>query len=393
MNLTKNQHLTYCLNVHPGENWDDNFAAIKKHTLQIRDAVAPNKPFGLGLRLSNEAAITLSDPTKISELNEFLAENNLYVFTANAFPYGAFHKQRVKENVYLPDWRYNERRDYTMKVADILAATLPDGETASISTVPCSYKEWIKEDSDITAMTTRIMDTVMHLAQLEELTGRHIHLGLEPEPDCYLETTEDVLAFFAGPIQEDGESYLAFKMRISEEKAKELISRHLGICFDTCHFALQFEDLTDSIKRISDAGILISKIQISSALCTHNSDAARSELQAFCDPVYLHQVKSRNNNHAITSYNDLDNALQTSESSDDEWRIHFHVPLYFEKYGALGSTINELTPSFFETIKELEIECLEIETYTFNVLPPELQTKGIVKSVTSEYQWLLNKLL
>ena len=279
-----------------------------------------------------------------------------------------------------------------MKVADILAKIIPDGETASISTVPCSYKKWIKEDSDVTAMTTRLMDTVMHLAQLEELTGRHIHLGLEPEPDCYLETTKDVLSFFAGPIQQEGEPYLAFKMRISEEKAKELIAKHLGICFDTCHFALQFEDLAESIKKISAAGILISKVQISSALSTTNSTDARTKLKEFCDPVYLHQVKVKHGDN-ITSYNDLDNALQTSEPNYDEWRIHFHVPLHFEKYGILNSTIDELTPKFFASIQELKIEHLEIETYTFDVLPPELRTNGIIKSVTAEYQWLLNQLL
>lgn len=387
MKLTDNQHLTYCLNVHPGESWDENFAAIKNFTLKIRDAVAPSMPFGLGLRLSNEAASSLSDPQKIAEFNDFLTANNLYVFTVNAFPYGLFHKERVKENVYLPDWRYNERYDYTIQVADILASVIPKGGAASISTVPCSYKEWIKTESDVTAMVIRLMDTVEYFSRLEEVLNRRIHLGLEPEPDCYLETTVDVLNFFAGPIQNEGVLYLAFKMKITETKAQKLIARHLGICFDTCHFALQFEDLAKSVKRISDAGILISKVQISSALSTNNSVAARSELEAFCDPVYLHQVKIKNND-TIISHTDLNQALQITKSNDKEkCRIHFHVPLYFKEYGSLSSTITELTPEFFKAIKN--IPHLEIETYTFDVLPPDLRSIGIEKSVIKEYQWLL----
>jgi sugar phosphate isomerase/epimerase len=387
MKIKENQHLTYCLNVHSGETWDENLAAIKKFTLPIQNTISKNEPFGLGLRLSNDAATTLSDPQRLSEFIQFLADNNLYVFTVNAFPFGIFHKERVKENVYLPDWRYNERYDYTIKVADILASIIPKGSAASISTVPCSYKSWIKTETDITSMVTRLMDSVAYLAQLAELLNRHIHLGLEPEPDCYLETTDDVIQFFTGPIKKEGAPYLAFKMKITENAANALIKRHLGICFDTCHLALQFEDLAESIKKISDAGILISKIQISSALCTNNSDTARKELAAFCDPVYLHQVKAKTSGNELASYTDLDRAIHMSTPNDkEEWRIHFHVPLYFEQYGTLQSTINELTPEFFNAIKN--IPHLEIETYTFDVLPPNLRAIGITESIIKEYNWV-----
>ena len=43
-------HLTYCLNVHRGETWQENFDAIKKNALIIRDQVAKGRSFGLGLR-------------------------------------------------------------------------------------------------------------------------------------------------------------------------------------------------------------------------------------------------------------------------------------------------------------------------------------------------------
>jgi hypothetical protein len=142
-------HLTYCLNIHPCETWEENFAAIKEHALAVRDSVAPDKAFGLGLRLSNKAAKALSVVGKLQEFKNFLAENNLYVFTINGFPYGRFHGTKVKENVYKPDWRTSERRDYTIALADILSALLPENVEGSISTVPCTYKSWIStEDGD-----------------------------------------------------------------------------------------------------------------------------------------------------------------------------------------------------------------------------------------------------
>lgn len=387
MKLKDKQHLTYCLNVHPGETWDENFKAIKESTLKIRDVIEPDKPFGLGLRISSQAVAELSKNDRILEFKSFLEENNLYVFTVNAFPYGTFHKECVKENVYMPDWRCDERQNYTTRVADILAKIIFKGESASISTVPCSYKSWIKTDNDVSEMVARLMNTVAHFAKLEEKTERLIHLGLEPEPDCYLETTDDVITFFKGAIIQKGIPYLASKMEITENKAQALIARHLGICFDTCHIALQFEDLEESVNRIKDAGILISKAQISSAICMQNTVAARKELlDVFCDPVYLHQIKTKHKG-IIESYTDIEPAIQQTTPDSSKWRIHFHVPLYFKQYGVLTSTSNELTPRFFEAIKD--IPHIEIETYSFDVLPPDIRSIGVIKSVVAEYQWVL----
>ncbi|MCK4601679.1 MAG: metabolite traffic protein EboE, partial [Phycisphaerae bacterium] len=205
-------HLTYCLNVHPGESWAASFAAIRDHAVGVRDRVAPGQPFGLGLRLSARAANELAKPPAMGKFRKFLARENLYVFTINGFPYGQFHDTAVKTSVYSPDWRTPERRDYTIALADILARLLPAGVTGSISTVPCSYKPWIAGGRDVQLMAKMLCDVVAHLAELHRATGKEIAVALEPEPDCYVENTDEVIAFFAGPLAEYGAGYLAEKL-------------------------------------------------------------------------------------------------------------------------------------------------------------------------------------
>ena len=111
-------HLTYCLNIHPGETWAENLAAIREKTARVRQFVAPDQWFGLGLRLSAQAAAELAaNPALRHEALDVFAENQFYPFSVNAFPYGRFHAGAVKEDVYSPDWRATERRDYTFNAA------------------------------------------------------------------------------------------------------------------------------------------------------------------------------------------------------------------------------------------------------------------------------------
>ena len=267
-------HLTYCLNVHPGVSWADNFEAIREKTVAVKARVAPASWFGLGLRLSAQAAAELSQPAVREEALDFFSTNQLYPFTVNAFPYGRFHGAGVKENVYAPDWRTDERRDYTMQVADILAGMLPEGIEGSISTVPGSFKPWITTESDKLAMARHFAGRVAYLAALQEDTGKLIHLGLEPEPDCFLETTAETISFFKEVLLTSGVNEVARMLGVSESRGEELLRRHLGVCFDTCHVALQFEDLFDSLRAYQDAGIRISKVQLSAALQAESTPEA-----------------------------------------------------------------------------------------------------------------------
>lgn len=388
-------HLTYCLNIHPGETWAENFAAIREKVIGVREAVAPGEWFGLGLRLAQNAASALSaSPDLRAEALEFFNANQLYPFSVNAFPYGRFHAGPVKENVYAPDWRSRERLDYTFQVADILSGWLPDQVDGSISTVPCSFKPWITTDDDVTAMVHHLAATVAYLAALRDDTGKEIHLGLEPEPDCYLETTAETISFFQDVLLRTGVDEVERLLGCGRDHAELLMRRHLGVCLDTCHVAMQFENLADSLRAYRDAGIRISKVQLSAALTASPLPRGLSALEPFVEPVYLHQVKGRGADGVRYSWYDLPDAIAEASSYPDidALNVHFHVPLFFNMGGVLRSTVDTLTPEFFAELRRGDTAHLEIETYTFDVLPPELNPGDVVRSVVREYTWVLEKL-
>lgn len=373
LDLPGSPHLTYCLNVHPGETWDECVSAICDYALPVRDMVCPSQPFGLGLRISHDAAEALQDPVAVDTFRGLLETHELYAFTVNAFPYGTFHGRRVKDGAYHPDWRTRERVEYTRKVADFLAAILPPDITGSISTVPLSYKPWRVSDEERDLMVRHLVEVAEHLERTSDATGREIRLALEPEPDCLLETTDDVMDFFE---------------RLPTDGTGDCLRRWVGICFDTCHLSVQFEDLSESLGRMRSAGIRIPKVQLSSAVRAGDGEASRRELQRFCDPVYLHQVRCRAADGTVRAYCDLEDALQTVPPGDDEWRVHCHVPLYYEGQAPLLSTSGDLTPGFFQALLTADVEHWEIETYTFDVLPEELQSRGILASVCEEFGWV-----
>ena len=386
-------HLTYCLNIHRGETWAENFAAIREKAVAVRDRVAQGRRFGLGLRLSNLAARELNAPGALREAREFFEANGLYAFTINGFPYGQFHAGRVKENVYQPDWRTAERRDYTLTLAHVLANLLPEGVDGSISTVPCSFKAWIQTPADVDAMVGHLVDCAKVLHKIHEHSGKEIHLGLEPEPSCYLETTEETVRFFNETLFPAGREKLSAALGCSAEEAEKILRRHVGVCFDTCHVAIQFEDLAESLRRYEAAGIRISKIQVSAALRGPCNAASLEALAPFAEPVYFHQVKGRDGSGVISSWDDLPEALRDlpDRAEIEELRVHFHVPLFVEEYGALSSTGSALTPEFFAQLRKGQTSHLEIETYTFDVLPEGMRAGDVAESIAAEYGWLLGK--
>ncbi len=378
------RHLTYCLNIHPGESWGENLTAIRTVVPLVRDQVAPDKPFGLGLRLSRAAAETLDEPSRLDELRGELEAQNLYAFTVNAFPFGNFHNTRVKEDVYAPDWRSGERVSYTNKVADILAALLPDGVDGSISTVPGSYRAWIEGRGDIDALAKNLAATVKHLADIESKSGCRIALALEPEPDCLFDTVSQTVAFFNGMLAEHQEfRFLPFDWR-----------RYLGVCLDTCHLSVVFDDPAEGLKALSRHGISIPKIQVSAALRAVTGEETAEQLRAFAEGTYLHQVRLRDRNGMPHHYPDLVETALARVACEEggEVRVHVHVPLYVEASGVLGSTGNDLTPEFFRAVDACGVPHVEIETYTFGVLPEALASLPVEESIAREYKWVLERL-
>ncbi|CAZ94563.1 metabolite traffic protein EboE [Zobellia galactanivorans] len=396
MRIDNNFQLTYCTNIHPGFDWKTTFDSLKEHVPQIRGKVSPDKPFGLGLRLSNKASEELDMDGNLEEFKQWMAENQVYVFTMNGFPYGNFHNERVKDDVHAPDWTTPERLTYTKRMFDQLAALLPDGISGGISTSPVSYKYWhATEDAVKSAFETgakNMIEVAMHLNEIERQTGKYLHLDIEPEPDGMLENSDEVLGFFADYLLPIGTSVIVEKLGVDVETAEKMIRRHLTVCYDICHFSLAFEEPTDTFEKFAEAGIVIGKIQVSAALKILSNPSGNDEiwkaLTLFDEPTYLHQVTEKIGGKVVT-YNDLPIVLKDKKEFQ-ELRAHFHVPIFLERFGALDSTQDHILKVMEYVKKHPVSEHLEIETYTWDVLPAALK-KDLSESIIREIDWFVEK--
>ena len=357
--------------------------------------MAPEESFGVGLRLSAEAPRSLADPATLDELRTFLALNDLYVFTIYGFPYGPFHGTRVKEDVYRPDWLEEERLLYTDGLAGILAALLPEGLEGSVSTVPGCFKPRAADDPGASAaMADRLIRHASTLVNLERDTGKRIALALEPEPFCLLETVAEGVAFFESHLFAPAAvARLASLTDLGSSAAAEALHRHLGVCFDACHAAVEFEDPKAAIGALQRAGIAIPKIQVSAGLrVSPPSLENRAALLPFAEDVYLHQVVARRGGD-LRRYADLAPALgDAAATTDDEWRIHFHVPLFREELGPFRNTQSFLRELLALQTREGITSHLEVETYTWHVLPLEYRGADVAEDVAREMRWTLDAL-
>ena len=399
MKIAETFHLTYCSNIHAGESWAEVSQNLATYLPQIRQKLNWVGPFGIGLRLSARAAANLENPQTLRAFQEFLDEQNFYVFTINGFPYGVFHKERVKEEVYLPDWMDEERLRYTNHLAGILASLLPGDPQlqGSVSTVPGAFKQRIQSRADVLRMAQNMLRHVAFLRDLNQQTGKIISLALEAEPCCYMETVDEVLAFFR--------DYL-FNPDVLERLTGELavpltvpdVRRHLGICYDACHMAVEFEEPASAINRIKEAGISIYKFQISSALRIRfkAGDGSAAELLApFVEGIYLHQVVEKSRN-GLTRYTDLPEGLSEEARAggrhEKEWRIHFHVPVFLDEMKNFSTTQDHLV-SLIDLIKRDPVcPYLEVETYTWDVLPVGYRTLDVASAVARELAWVRNRI-
>jgi hypothetical protein len=369
-------HLSYCSNIHTGEIWSEHFSQLKQHVPLVKAQVSPNQPMGLGLRFANQASIDLQDPAALNALQTWLSEQNLYVFTLNGFPYGGFHNTIVKDQVHAPDWTTTDRRDYTIRLAHILAALLTENE-GGISTSPLSYKYWWNTDEErsqaMQISTQYLLEVVDELAEIKKKTGKTIHIDIEPEPDGLLSNHGDFVAWYEQVLLPAGNP--------------DLIRTHVQLCFDICHYGVSFDEPETSIAELKSKNIPVGKIQISSALridLRDQEEAKIDELKKYREPVYLHQVKALRKNGTYEEFKDLDEAFDAYQPETyDEWRVHFHVPLFLENYGLLGSTQKEIRETLAIQKENPFTNHLEIETYTWGVLPAAFQVP-IADSISRE---------
>jgi len=393
-------HLTYCTKIHPGHGLQDLMANLREYAPALKARLAPHRPFGLGLRLSATECRELLTGNHLTELQDFLAQNDLYVFTLNGFPYGDLTGPTVKSQIFAPDWRDETRVSYTLDLIEILRQLLPPGAEGSISTTPLSYKAWIKPgDRESWACITRnLVRVVAKLAEIKMDEGKWIHLDLEPEPDGLLERSEEVADFFRDRLLTAGARGLSESLHTDLFSARRRLLDHIQVCLDTCHLAVAYEDPETALGNLAAAGIDVGKVQITAGLEVElPPEAARREaltrqLQPFTCSPYLHQVIGQTGGGRPLRFPDLAPALpHLARNASTCYRIHYHMPLYVEHYRHLASTCDD-TRAVLSLLKDRRFtRHLEIETYTWEWLPPDLKV-DLLDSLHREYLWVLEAL-
>lgn len=397
--LTSSGHLTYCTNIHAGENWPDHFAAIKKYFPSIKEKLSPDNLMGIGLRLSNEASIQLSKKENLSDFKKWLAGQNAYVFTMNGFPYGGFHHRAVKDQVHTPDWTTDERADYTIRLFHILTALVPSGMDGGISTSPLSYRHWFKTAEQLLnargKATKNMILVIEKLVEIHRSTGKLLHLDIEPEPDGLLETGSEFIEWFENDLLPVAIPIIKTKFDVSHQHAQELIKEHLRLCYDVCHFAIGYESHKQVIEDVMKRGMKIGKIQISAALkaamnlSDENINSIKRNFEKFNECTYLHQVIAKTTDGKLLRYPDLSDALKDKDHRFKEWRAHFHVPIFSAEFDLLSSTQDEIAEVLSLQKMSAFTQHLEVETYTWEVLPPALKLP-LQDSIIRELQWVKN---
>ncbi|MBR8638728.1 metabolite traffic protein EboE [Streptomyces tuirus] len=350
-------HLAYCTNVHPAETLDGVLAQLRDHCEPVRRRLGRDR-LGIGLWLAKDAAHTLdTDPSALRALRGELDRRGLEVVTLNGFPYEGFGAEEVKYRVYKPDWADPERLDHTTALARVLAGLLPDDVTdGTISTLPLAWRTAYDDERAETARTA-LRTLAERLDAIEELTGRSVRVGLEPEPGCVVETTRDAIA----PLT-----------AIAHDR--------IGICVDTCHLATSFEDPHTALDALNEARVPVVKSQLSAALHAEHPHLpeVREALAAFAEPRFLHQTRT-STAAGLRATDDLDEALAGHALPDaSPWRAHFHVPLHAAPAAPLTSTLPVLKTTLARLVggPVPQTRHLEVETYTWQALPPELRPRG-----------------
>ena len=355
----------YCTNVHAGTTLEETVANLERHAVPVRKRLGESV-LPIGLWIPESVLDQLATDHEVSSLRDHLEQMGLAVFTLNGFPQRNFHAEVVKLEVYEPDWRTRDRLEYTTRLAGILSVLAPDDLTElSISTLPIGWREHIDDDEPA---LRNLVELASRLAELEDRTGRLVHVDLEPEPGCRLDTAGDVVELF--------------------QRLPDSSRRYLRVCHDICHSAVMFEPQREAIETYRRAGIGIGKVQVSSCpqVRLHGSDeAAIRALRDFVEPRYLHQTMLRDDSGNRCFHRDLQEALD-SDALEGMLRVHFHVPLFADHLGVLETTQGEIVDCLDALGSELPP--LEVETYAWGVLPERHRREELAEGIADELRWL-----
>ena len=378
--------LTYCANVYPGESLAELLAAFDAAGA-VRERLGLAR-MALGVWLSRPGLDELGRSGGAARLGDELVPRGLEVFTLNGFPYGNFHAPVVKRAVYHPDWTTAERRDYTLALAEVLVEVMPgDVAEGTISTLPLAHRGEVADaDAAMAAACEQLCRLAADLARLADRTGRRVRVLCEPEPGCLLETTADAIAWWTGALVDAAR-------RAGVDRAQ--VAAHLGICFDTCHQAVAFEDAAESLDALAAAGVPVGKMQLSSALVipAPGSPAGRAARERFAEPRFLHQVRARAG-AGLAAADDLDRVDDLPV--DRAWRVHFHVPIHRADVGQVSTTREFLRDALaWLRAPGRALPHLEVETYTWSVLPEDERPRdaaSLAAGIAAELGWVEKEL-
>jgi hypothetical protein len=352
-NAGQGRLLGYALNVFPYETIDELWDCLRSDILKIKERVFPDEIFPVELRFSERIVNELQqDCERVAKLKYFLDTHDLAPVTVNAFVMPAFHGQPIKERVFLPAWHESDRRlRFTNACVDLLVNLAPvDANLISVS-VPFGALKPVRMD----AVAPNILKAGEHAAR------QGCVIALEPEPGLCVETTAEAIEFF--------QRFVPIELR-----------QHLAVNFDLAHQLVQFEDLSQSVRQLRDAGIMIAKIHISNA-------AEMTELRPFyADSIYLHQVCGADT-AGNRVYFSLDWPKTPSPAGVARYRVHYHLPVCPSE---VPSTLPEVEaflanlPSFHSSIP------LIIETYTWPEQPGERDR--LVENICREIDWVRERI-
>ena len=366
--------ITYCGNVHPAESLDVWLDVVAGPAARV--AAAQPAPFGLGVWWNARCAAELAHSEAARErVRGVLATHDLAAWTLNAFPFGDFHSDSVKTDVYTPAWDDPRRARFTLDAATAVAALSPPGEVVPISTLPLGFGA-----VDLRAAAAELRRVAAELAELESRTGVCCVLALEPEPHCVVETAAQAAAFLEDWV---------FAPSVGGDLCEAVARRHLGVCVDLCHLFVVGEDVPAALAGLAGRGIAVPKLQLSSCLELRDPAAALDRLLAWDEPRYLHQTCGGPGLRAL----DLPEvrARRVEFAAAERLRTHFHVPLFWDNPGPLGSTRAEVERVL--GVLELPYPLLEVETYTWSVLDrAEVDTDDLVTGLCEELAFARDRL-
>ncbi|MFK7737642.1 MAG: metabolite traffic protein EboE [Pirellulaceae bacterium] len=392
--MPENFTFGYCTNVHAGVDLDSAKLSLLRYASSVREHLRCSDSLPLGLWLSDTTSEQLAAPAETRQFKHWLSENHFSAYTLNGFPQRDFHEPVVKHAVYEPTWCTPERRDYTLRLADILSQLIA-GDLGTISTLPLGWPHQPWSDDDLAAAGKNLRQVAMRLAELREETGKEIVLAIEPEPGCVLNTAPEIVDFF--------ERYLF----VGEEQAAA--QRHLSVCHDICHSSVMFEEQEFALQQYLDNGIRIGKVQVSAAVhvpwneldSTEQTTAAWQQLSEFNEPKYLHQTtRARDDGKLDSMQEDLPDALkqwQPPEPGSPPWRVHFHVPIFVKQFELLRTTQEDIQKviRFLDSHRTSQVGPAnwftghyEVETYAWPVLPKSLAVDDLATGIAREMTFL-----